>query len=297
PSTTTGRCRSRRTAPVPCCARSGTRGSTSTPTRPPASRPSSLPPRGRPPGRGRGREVRLPDRADQAVPLPHPREPPRDGPGRGRGQRGLHNRDGARGVAAAPRAPRHRAGLLRALGPRPPGGGPRRRGRRRARAGRPRAHPAGHAPPRAVRRRRAAALPRRRLLPRRQARARADVGRPRAGRVRGQRLGLRRGDPLSEPALAEEERRGLPAAPAAAPLTVGVALRQWWPLAGGWLLMTAELTVFAAIVARMPDPIVQLAAWGVVFAVSTLVQAPSTALLPTATALARDRRTFATLAR
>src|SRR5690606_39011724 len=290
PSTTTGRCRSRRTAPVPCCARSGTRGSTSTPTRPPASRPSSLPPRGRPPGRGRGREVRLPDRADQAVPLPHPREPPRDGPGRGRGQRGLHNRDGARGVAAAPRAPRHRAGLLRALGPRPPGGGPRRRGRRRARAGRPRAHPAGHAPPRAVRRRRAAALPRRRLLPRRQARARANVGRPRAGRVRGQRLGLRRGDPLSEPALAEEERRGLPAAP----LTVGVALRQWWPLAGGWLLMTAELTVFAAIVARMPDPTVQLAAWGVVFAVSTLVQAPSTALLPTATALARDRRTFAT---
>lgn len=115
--------------------------------------------------------------------------------------------------------------------------------------------------------------------------------------MRGQRLGLRRGDPLSEPALAEEERRGLPAAPAAAPLTVGVALRQWWPLAGGWLLMTAELTVFAAIVARMPDPTVQLAAWGVVFAVSTLVQAPSTALLPSATALARDRRTFATLAR
>jgi len=61
--------------------------------------------------------------------------------------------------------------------------------------------------------------------------------------------------------------------------------------------MTAELSVFSAIVARMPDPTVQLAAWGVVFAVSTLVQAPSTSLLPAATALARDRASFAALAR
>lgn len=53
--------------------------------------------------------------------------------------------------------------------------------------------------------------------------------------------------------------------------------------------MTTELTVFAALVARMPDPEVQLAAWGIVFALSTLVQAPSAALLPTSTALVRDR--------
>jgi len=86
-------------------------------------------------------------------------------------------------------------------------------------------------------------------------------------------------------------------APPAPPLSVGATLRQWWPLAGGWVLMTAELSVFSAIVARMPDPTVQLAAWGVAFAVSTLVQAPSTSLLPAATALARDRASFAALAR
>ncbi len=78
---------------------------------------------------------------------------------------------------------------------------------------------------------------------------------------------------------------------------MGETARQWWPLAGGWVLMTAELTVFSAIVARMAEPAVQLAAWGVVFAVSTLVQSPSTALLPTATAMARDRGSFAQLSR
>lgn len=86
-------------------------------------------------------------------------------------------------------------------------------------------------------------------------------------------------------------------AAATVPLTLGSTLRQWWPLAAGWLLMTAELTVFAALVARMPGPEVQLAAWGIIFAISTLVQSPSTALLPTSTAMARDRVTFKTLSR
>ena len=61
--------------------------------------------------------------------------------------------------------------------------------------------------------------------------------------------------------------------------------------------MTGELTVFTALVARMPGPEVQLAAWGIVFALSTLVQSPSTALLPTSTAMARDRVTFRSLSR
>ncbi|HET8985819.1 MAG TPA: hypothetical protein VFN03_08680 [Trueperaceae bacterium] len=86
-------------------------------------------------------------------------------------------------------------------------------------------------------------------------------------------------------------------ASAAVPLTLNSTLRQWWPLAAGWLLMTAELTVFTALVARMPAPEVQLAAWGIIFALSTLVQSPSTALLPTSTAMARDRVTFRTLTR
>mgnify|MGYP000852012306 CR=1 FL=1 len=81
------------------------------------------------------------------------------------------------------------------------------------------------------------------------------------------------------------------------PLTIDLTLRQWWPLAAGWLLMTGELTVFTALVARMPDPEVQLAAWGIVFALSTLVQSPSAALLATSTAMARDRVMFGQLSR
>lgn len=56
--------------------------------------------------------------------------------------------------------------------------------------------------------------------------------------------------------------------------------------------MTLELVIAAAIIARLPDPEVQLAAWGVVFAVATLVQAPATALLPVSTSLVRDRPSF-----
>lgn len=89
----------------------------------------------------------------------------------------------------------------------------------------------------------------------------------------------------------------LQAVAAPPPLNLDHTLRQWWPLTAGWLLMTAELTVFTALVARMQQPEVQLAAWGIVFALATLVQSPSTALLPTSTALARDRAAFRALSR
>ncbi len=61
--------------------------------------------------------------------------------------------------------------------------------------------------------------------------------------------------------------------------------------------MASELVIVTAVVARLPDPEVQLAAWGVAFAISTLVQSPSTALLPTSTALAHDGATFRRLRR
>lgn len=69
------------------------------------------------------------------------------------------------------------------------------------------------------------------------------------------------------------------------------------PLAASWLFMTAELVMIAAVVARLPDPEPQLAAWGVAFAISTLVQSASTVLLPTSTALARDGATYRRLRR
>lgn len=69
------------------------------------------------------------------------------------------------------------------------------------------------------------------------------------------------------------------------------------PLAASWLFMTAELVMIAAVVARLPDPELQLAAWGVAFAISTLVQSSSTVLLPTSTAWARDGATYRRLRR
>jgi hypothetical protein len=79
---------------------------------------------------------------------------------------------------------------------------------------------------------------------------------------------------------------------AEAPLRGALVLRRWTPLALSWLFMTVELVVVVAVIARLPQPEVQLAAWGVVFAIATLVQAPATALLPASTALSRDWPSF-----
>jgi hypothetical protein len=70
-------------------------------------------------------------------------------------------------------------------------------------------------------------------------------------------------------------------------------LQRAWPLAASWLLTTGELVVVAGVIARLPDAPVQLAAWGVVFAVATIVQAPSSAFLPVSTALSVDRGAYA----
>lgn len=61
--------------------------------------------------------------------------------------------------------------------------------------------------------------------------------------------------------------------------------------------MTSELVMITAVVARLPDPELQLAAWGVAFAISILVQSSSTVLLPTSTALAHDGATYRRLRR
>jgi hypothetical protein len=71
-------------------------------------------------------------------------------------------------------------------------------------------------------------------------------------------------------------------------VTQAAVVRHWSPLALSWLIMTAELVIVVAVIARLPQPEIQLAAWGVVFAIATVIQAPATALLPASTALARD---------
>jgi hypothetical protein len=66
-------------------------------------------------------------------------------------------------------------------------------------------------------------------------------------------------------------------------------LRLWWPLAASWLLMGVELPMVAAVMARLADPAVQLAAYGsVVFPVALVVEAPIIMLLAASTALSSD---------
>lgn len=75
-------------------------------------------------------------------------------------------------------------------------------------------------------------------------------------------------------------------------------LLAWWPLAASWLLMGLELPLVSAIVARLPDAKVQLAAFGgVVMPVALLIEAPVIMLLSASTALCRDRASYLVVTR
>ncbi len=66
----------------------------------------------------------------------------------------------------------------------------------------------------------------------------------------------------------------------------------WLPLFASWLLMTGEGPMLSAIVNRMPDEVVMLAALGIVFALAVTIESPIVNLLATSTALVRDRPSF-----
>jgi hypothetical protein len=69
--------------------------------------------------------------------------------------------------------------------------------------------------------------------------------------------------------------------------------RTWWPLAASWGLMALELPAISAVMARLVEPQIHLAAWGgIVFPVALIVEAPVIMLLAASTALSRDRQTF-----
>jgi hypothetical protein len=91
------------------------------------------------------------------------------------------------------------------------------------------------------------------------------------------------------PDTPEQARR-----PANAPdLTLGDVWRTWWPLAASWILMGLELPAVSAIMARLADPKISLAAYGgVVFPLSMIVEAPIIMLLSASTALCKDRQSY-----
>jgi hypothetical protein len=82
------------------------------------------------------------------------------------------------------------------------------------------------------------------------------------------------------------------------PVTLGRVVKLWWPLAGSWLLMGIELPLFSAIVARMAEPKIHLAAFSaIVFPVALLIEGPIMMLLAAGAALARDMASYRKLYR
>ena len=81
-------------------------------------------------------------------------------------------------------------------------------------------------------------------------------------------------------------------------LPLSNVFRTWWPLAASWILMAFELPALSAVVARLPSPETNLAAWGgVVFPVSMLIEAPIIMLLAVSTALSKDWGSYQQLRR
>ncbi len=75
-------------------------------------------------------------------------------------------------------------------------------------------------------------------------------------------------------------------------LTQGRIFRFWLPLAATWLMMAIEGPFLAAIIARLPEPIYNLAAYGVAYSLALVVEAPVIMLMSAATALARNRASY-----
>lgn len=75
-------------------------------------------------------------------------------------------------------------------------------------------------------------------------------------------------------------------------------LRAWAPLAASWLLMACELPALSAVVARLINPEIELAAYGsVILPIALVIEAPIIMLLSASTALSRDRASHGELRR
>jgi hypothetical protein len=69
--------------------------------------------------------------------------------------------------------------------------------------------------------------------------------------------------------------------------------RAWWPLAMSWMFMSFELPALSAVVARLPEPSVHLAAYGgVVFPIALIIESPIIMLLAASTALCVDEPSY-----
>lgn len=71
----------------------------------------------------------------------------------------------------------------------------------------------------------------------------------------------------------------------------------WYPLAASWLMMSIEGPFLAAIIARLPEPKYNLAAYGVAFSFALIVESPIIMLLSATTALCKDSDAYYKLRR
>ena len=72
-------------------------------------------------------------------------------------------------------------------------------------------------------------------------------------------------------------------------LSLSRIFKIWLPLAASWLLMGMELPILSAVVARLVEPEINLAAYGgIVFPLALIVEAPVIMLLAASTALSKD---------
>lgn len=87
-------------------------------------------------------------------------------------------------------------------------------------------------------------------------------------------------------------------AQASAQLSLRQIITTWWPLAASWLLMGVEVPLLSAVIARLQNPEVHLAAFGgVVFPLALIVESPIIMLLAGSTALSKDWASYALIRR
>ena len=71
-------------------------------------------------------------------------------------------------------------------------------------------------------------------------------------------------------------------------LTISMILSFWLPLASTWFMMALEGPFLSAIIARLNEPKLNLAAFGVAFSLAILVESPVIMLVSASTALVKD---------
>ena len=84
---------------------------------------------------------------------------------------------------------------------------------------------------------------------------------------------------------------------ATAPISYRRIFWFWIPLAAMWFMMAVEQPLIASFIARMSDPELNLAAYGVVFSIALIIESPVIMLLAAGTALSRGAKSYRRLLR